>query len=572
MLGSGKALLRQVIGMAPKLNAPSGSLVVIDAIVLIAMAITAVAFTAGLILHSHVDLIPGVVAGAALYMVMASAHFVVTRSARSAAVSGRIDQLENALLVLDADLQRIDKVEDDVARLDLLNDRVEQLDRSIAGPDGIPPAHAMGQIERLSTDFEELHARLESLRGDIEGEARSQRNKISGELRLLEGLITQLSRDLASPSRPSTVDEIYRPQASAPPSGEILMAWPAEQASDSDDEALPEREAALVEEVILALEQPLELGEGELEPLSLETEEAHGDERVEAGTPLDRFVAETPLDLTSEHAPSAEASEAEPEAAGSEPQLLDTIREAIKRTRVELYLQPVLTLPERKLRYYEALSRIRSSAGELILPSSFVPLAKSSGLMPLIDNLLLVKSVQFLRRIGPDSKVKGVFCSLSVQSLLDSEYFPELVEFLEENGALSDSLFFELSQAAVAGLSSEGLQSLDTLGKLGYRFALDHVADLDIDFAGLRDRPFRFVKLGLETYLRGRQASAVFLDDLQSHLRRFELELIVDKVDDETELSRLLETGVELAQGRALGEPRPVSPEMVRELEEADAA
>ena len=42
------------------------------------------------------------------------------------------------------------------------------------------------------------------------------------------------------------------------------------------------------------------------------------------------------------------------------------IRGAIEANRIDLYLQPIVTLPQRKVRYYEAMSRLRTEAGELL--------------------------------------------------------------------------------------------------------------------------------------------------------------------------------------------------------------
>ena len=95
----------------------------LDAVVLIAMAVTAVAFAAGLVVHSGIAYIPALIAAAALYMVMASSYLLIARSTKSAPMTDRLNELEEALEIIDADLQRIDRVEDDVARLDLLNDR-----------------------------------------------------------------------------------------------------------------------------------------------------------------------------------------------------------------------------------------------------------------------------------------------------------------------------------------------------------------------------------------------------------------------------------------------------------------
>ena len=104
-------------------------------------------------------------------------------------------------------------------------------------------------------------------------------------------------------------------------------------------------------------------------------------------------------------------------------------------------------------------------------------------MMPLIDNVLLVKSVQTLNRLGAYSRIKGVFCNVSSSTLLDPEFFPELVEFMEENSGLSESLIFEVGQSAIAGLGTTEFGALDTLGALGYGFSLDHVADFELDFA-----------------------------------------------------------------------------------------
>ena len=143
-------------------------------------------------------MVAGAIAGAALFMVMASSHFVITRSARSATVTGRLDELEEALIVLDGDLQRIDQVEDDVARLDLLNDRVERLDQVVSEYGGGDASPKLAEIERLTQDLEQLRDRFDGLRTDLRTETRAQREEIGTELKSLESLIKGLSSELAA--------------------------------------------------------------------------------------------------------------------------------------------------------------------------------------------------------------------------------------------------------------------------------------------------------------------------------------------------------------------------------------
>jgi cyclic-di-GMP phosphodiesterase, flagellum assembly factor TipF len=542
--------------MTSRSNAAPGRFGLLDVVVLIAMAVTATAFAAGLIVNSGIDIMAGIIAGAALFVVMASSHYVITRQARSATVAGRLDELEEALVVLDGDLQRIDQVEDDVARLDLLTDRVERLDQAISEYGGGAPATGVSGpvVERLTQDVEQLRGRLDVLRTDFAAQTRAQRDEIGAELKSLEGLIKDLSRELmaASPA---------------------FAAAATEDLTETSD--LPLRLEERLERVSLAElgDQTMQFAEGDFAD---EEDKAAVDILADETTIVTQEVV-----IVTEPAPVAdevlavvpEPAEAAAEIAPGDAVLRD-LREAIDGNRVDLYLQPIVTLPDRKLRFYDASTRIRTGDDSFMPPGDYLELAEREHLMPRIDNVMLVKCVQLLRRLGPESRLKGVFCNLSAQSLLDHDFFPELVEFMEENSTLADNLTFQLSQRAVLDIGADELAGLKTLGKLGFVFSLDHVADLDVDFAALRDHFFRYVKIEAKTLLHdmAEAGASIPAADMTSYLDRFDLKLIVEKVDDEASLERLMDYGVDLAEGDLFARPRPVTPEMFRELAEADAA
>ncbi len=60
--------------------------------------------------------------------------------------------------------------------------------------------------------------------------------------------------------------------------------------------------------------------------------------------------------------------------------------------------------------------------------------------------------------------------------------------------------------------------------------------------------------------------------EMKAYIEDFDLKLIVEKVEDEQAVARLLDHGVDLAQGYLFGLPRLMSPALIRELESADAA
>jgi cyclic-di-GMP phosphodiesterase, flagellum assembly factor TipF len=562
----------------------------LDVIVLIAMGIVAVAFAAGLTLQAGLPLLPVLIATAALFLVMAASFLKLGGASRSGGGGERLDELEEALEIIDSDLQRIDRVEDDVARLDMLSDRVERLDQALGGaaPSQIPGGQA--RVEELATEFENVYARIEALRADVDAENRSQRERIAGDLAGLEGLIKQLSGDLASdvdltrekPARETLARETW----SAPPVVEADEIEIEEIELESSDEPL-----TVFDEPIAALElEPESETEPEPEPEETADDAFAGETDDDTGAlpPLSLGDAELFEADEAEELAASEAAESEPDDTGtaeSEPaatgfavddddeeadnRMLRTIHRAVEGGLIELYLQPTVTLPDRKVQYFEALTRIRTADDALVLPGEYVPVAKRAGLMPLIDNVLLVRSVQALRRLAPKSKVQGVFGNVSMHSLLDPDYFPELVEFMEENSSLSESLVFEVSQAEMLGLTEGELSCLDTLGALGYGFCLDNVSDLDADFAGLSDRYFRHIKISAAKFLDGPGRTAA---DLKRHLDSLGMQLIIEKVEEEGDVAELLDHGIELAQGYLFGAPAPMSEALSRAPEDAGAA
>ena len=555
--------------MTSRSNAAPGRFGLLDVVVLIAMAVTATAFAVGLIINSGIDMMAGVIAGAALFVVMASSHYVITRQARSATVAGRLDELEEALVVLDGDLQRIDHVEDDVARLHLLTDRVERLDQAISEYGGVPATGVSAPVvERLTQDVEQLRGRLDVLRTDFAAQTRAQRDEIGAELKSLEGLIKDLSRELmaASPAFAAAAAEDLNETSEIPlrleerlervslaELGDEPIRFAEDDFAEEEDKAavdlLADETTVVTQEVVIVTEAAPEVAD------VAQVAVAQVADVAEVAS-----VIPEPAPVVDETAPGGA--------------MLQDLREAIEGNRIDLYLQPIVTLPNRKLRFYDASTRVRTGDDEFMPPGDYRHLAEREHLMPRIDNVMLVKCVQLLRRLGPDSRLKGVFCNLSAQSLLDHDFFPELVEFMEENSTLAENLTFQLSQRAVLDIGADELAGLKTLGKLGFVFSLDHVADLDVDFAALRDHFFRYVKIEARTLLHGMEEAraSIQASDLPSHLDRFDLKLIVEKVDDEASLERLMDYGVDLAQGDLFAQPRPVTPEMFRELAEADAA
>lgn len=242
------------------------------------------------------------------------------------------------------------------------------------------------------------------------------------------------------------------------------------------------------------------------------------------------------------------------------------IRRAIEESRIELHLQPVVTLPQRKVRWYEAFSRMRAADGQLLQPSDFMPAATEGGLMPALDNLVVLRCVQVIRRLQVRNQEVGLFVNLSQSALLDGGFISQLVDFLKANTAIASALVFEISQAALRALGPVESEGLAAITDMGFRLSVDQVTDLRIDARDLADRGVRFLKVPAEMLLHraGSSGAEIHPADLSNHLSRFGVELVAVKIESEGMVVDLLDHFVHYGQGFLFSAPRPVRPEVLR--------
>lgn len=267
------------------------------------------------------------------------------------------------------------------------------------------------------------------------------------------------------------------------------------------------------------------------------------------------------------------SAEGRPNGAGGAEQkreaMIALIRAAIEANRVDLYLQPVVTLPQRKVRYYEAMSRLRADDGEVVTAADFLDHAEKAGLMPKIDNLLLFRCVQVLRRLLLKNRDIGLFCNLSPATLVDGEVFPQFLDFVEANRVLGPSLVFEFTQSAFRAMGPIEHESLAALSNRGFRFSMDHVTDLRIEPRELAERGIRFVKAPAPLLLnRAGTASDIHAADLSDLLGRFGIDLIAERIESEGMVVDLLDYDVRYGQGFLFSPPRPVRAEALQGLAE----
>jgi cyclic-di-GMP phosphodiesterase TipF (flagellum assembly factor) len=260
---------------------------------------------------------------------------------------------------------------------------------------------------------------------------------------------------------------------------------------------------------------------------------------------------------------STPAAAAETMPSRSNGQTLAAVRGAVEENRLDIYLQPLVTLPQRKVRYYEAVTRLRDDKDQLIAAEDFIGVAEAAGLIGRIDHMVMLRCVQVLRRLMVRNKEVGVFCNVAASTLSNTAMFSQCLDFLDANRALAPSFVLEFKQATFRNLGPTETEHLASLAQRGYRFSIDHVTDLRFEPRELADRGVRFIKVPAALLLDPKlnSASDIHPSDLSDLLGRFGIDLIAEKIEGERSVVDLLDFDVRFGQGFLFAPPRPLRPE-----------
>lgn len=277
-----------------------------------------------------------------------------------------------------------------------------------------------------------------------------------------------------------------------------------------------------------------------------------------------RSLVGGPVAAAPERAPAEEGGEEPPPRDGDrlrpdDPSVVGAVRAALSGDRVEAYIQPIVTLPQRRHRFYQVSARLRQGDGRELEPETYLPAARHEGLTAFIDNLLLFRTIQLLREADRRGQQVGFVCALTPDSLADGAFLHQFAQFMAQNTALAGRLMFELPQAELFDDAPPARAMLDELGRLGFRFVMSGLVHLDFDAADLSARHIRFVKMdaGMLLETPGPFGDLGSVVSLKHELERSAMDLIVTGIATEQQLVELLDFRFDFGQGSLFGEPKP---------------
>jgi cyclic-di-GMP phosphodiesterase TipF (flagellum assembly factor) len=254
---------------------------------------------------------------------------------------------------------------------------------------------------------------------------------------------------------------------------------------------------------------------------------------------------------------------------------IEIVREALDDNRVELHLQPIVALPQRKSVFYEGYTRLKDETGRTIMPGEFIPAAERAGLMHVIDNMLLFRCVQIVKKLAQKDRRVAIFCNITPRALSDEAFFPQFLEFLREHRDMAGSVIFEIPQDAFEARNSIEARAMARLADLGFRFSIDKVTHVDVDIVDMERAGVRYFKAPGKLLIDGlihqgvRPKSnitrEIAANDVAAVFIRYGIDIIAERIEDEAAVVDILELEIPYAQGHLFGAPRAIKESLMEE-------
>jgi EAL domain-containing protein (putative c-di-GMP-specific phosphodiesterase class I)/GGDEF domain-containing protein len=241
------------------------------------------------------------------------------------------------------------------------------------------------------------------------------------------------------------------------------------------------------------------------------------------------------------------------------PQLFADMLDAVEDSCFRPVFQPIVSVPDRRIRGAEALVRWQHPVHGILTPAEFIDEAETSGLIRQIDSQ--IRRLAFIECKGwPDNVELTLSVNLSAADL-DSPGLPDDVAAgLAAAGVPASRLVLEVTETALSQDWSRARRRLTALKDLGVRLAVDDFGSGHMYLDRLSTGLFDVLKIDRSLVApeagNGHRSSAL-LAAVASMGRELGMQVVAEGVETVEQLERVVEAGCDRAQGYLFSPPIP---------------
>lgn len=239
----------------------------------------------------------------------------------------------------------------------------------------------------------------------------------------------------------------------------------------------------------------------------------------------------------------------------------EMLARALREGRIVPYFQPVIRLQDSRLTGLEVMARWLTEEGILKDAFDFIPLAEQCGLILELDYQILRHTCQQLKNwlpVSGQSKFK-VAINLSGKHLVNHDHIMRLMGIIEEEGVAPGYLIFEFNERELSRQDSDALASLHDLRSKGIQISLDDFGTGFSSLNALFHFPVDYIKVDDSFTQRMLQSpkDLALIRAMRDICQDLDYTLIVEGIENQLQLQKLIDIGCQMGQGRYISPPMP---------------
>ena len=243
------------------------------------------------------------------------------------------------------------------------------------------------------------------------------------------------------------------------------------------------------------------------------------------------------------------------------------IRDTLDKGSFQLHYQPVISLTGNDgHELYQGLLRREGSAGELVAPPAFLPIAEEHGLLWEIDQWVVGRAIEVIGQRLNTGKRTSLLVKITQDSLQDARLLEHIGKTLEAHKVPGELLVLELSEAKVFTHLRMAQDFQRNVSSLGVRVGLEQFGSGLNSFQLLNHFDATLLKIDRDFMLElpSNQKNQERIREIAAKAREVGKRTIAEFVQDAASMSFLFGAGVDFVQGHFLA---AAGPEMNYEFE-----
>ncbi len=236
------------------------------------------------------------------------------------------------------------------------------------------------------------------------------------------------------------------------------------------------------------------------------------------------------------------------------------IAEGLRNSEFFLHYQPQFMSGTRDFIGVEALVRWNKD-GKIIPPMDFIPVAEECGQIIALGECVLKMACAQMRRWQHDGAPNfTVAVNISAHQLRSAGFPERVAKIIQEYGINPRQLEFEITESAILDAGERTRIAFEAFRKLGIGIALDDFGTGYSSLSNLKEFPLTRVKID-KSFVKnivGDQGDRAIVKAVITMADSFDLRVIAEGVENEEQMSNLIDLGCDEVQGFMLGRPGPV--------------